>query len=193
MATTSTSQLFTDARTPRAFTDKALPENAIQDIYNLMKFGPTSMNSSPARIVFVTTAEAKQQLAACVGDGNKERILNAPATAIIASDSAFFEAMPTLFPAMPQARDMFANNQALAEETAFRNSSLQGAYLIIAARTMGIDCAPMSGFNPAAVNDTFFADSSVSVNFICALGYGDDSALHPRAYRFEFEEACSIK
>lgn len=193
MSNVSASQLFTEARTPRAFTDKALPENALQDIYNTMKFGATSMNCCPARIVFVTSQEAKQQLADCVGEGNKARILSAPATAIIATDAEFYEHMPTLFPAMPQARDMFAGNEALSEETAFRNSTLQGAYLMIAARSIGLDCAPMSGFDPGAVNSAFFADSKLSVNFICGLGYGDDSALYPRAPRLSFDEVCTVK
>jgi len=184
--------LFRNARTPRAWLDKPVTDVQLRAIYDLMRMAPTSMNSSPARIVFAHSQEARDRLAECASPGNMERIRTAGAVAIIGEDTAFYEKLPALFPPSPTARDLFAGNPALAEATAFRNSSLQGAYLIMAARALGLDCGPMSGFEPDKVNAAFFAGTTIKANFLVALGYGDDDALHPRLPRLSFEDACKI-
>lgn len=188
----SLGDLFTNARSQRKFLDKPLPPGILEDLYDLMKWGPTSMNCSPARFVFVTSAEAKTKLAGCASEGNRERILVAPATVIIATDQNFYEHMTKLFPHNPKAEGMFRDNLELASSTAFRNGTLQGAYLMLAARSLGLDCAPMSGFDQESVNASFFAQDNWKSNFICCLGYGDKSALHPRSPRLEFDEACVV-
>ncbi|MCH8683991.1 malonic semialdehyde reductase [Pedomonas mirosovicensis] len=184
--------LFRNARTPRAWLDKPVTDVQLRAIYDLMRMAPTSMNSSPARIVFAHSQKARDRLAECASPGNMERIRTAGAVAIIGEDTAFYEKLPELFPPSPTARDLFAGNPALAEATAFRNSSLQGAYLIMAARALGLDCGPMSGFEPDKVNAAFFAGTTIKANFLVALGYGDDDALHPRLPRLSFEDACKI-
>lgn len=184
--------LFRLARTPRAWLDKPVSDVQLRAIYDLMRMAPTSMNSSPARIVFAHSQEARDRLAECVMEGNVERVRKAGAVAIIGEDTAFYERLPELFPPMPEARDLFAGNPELARTTAFRNSTLQGAYLIMAARALGLDCGPMSGFDAEKVDAAFFAGTTIRTNFICALGYGDDSALHPRLPRLSFEDACKI-
>lgn len=188
----SLDDLFTLARSQRKFLDKPLDPGTLETLYDLLKWGPTSMNCSPARFAFVTSAEAKAKLAGCASEGNRERILVAPATVIIATDQRFYEQMETLVPHNPKAAERFRENPELASSTAARNGTLQGAYLILAARSLGVDCAPMSGFDVEAVNNSFFAQDDWKANFICCLGYGDKTALHPRAPRLEFDEACVV-
>ncbi|MBC3916351.1 malonic semialdehyde reductase [Undibacterium sp. CY18W] len=183
--------LFTTARTHNAWLDKPVTDAQLQEIYDLMKWGSTSANCSPARIVFVRSDAEKQKFLACVSQGNFEKTKTAPVTAIIGMDMEFFEKLPQLFP-HADARSWFAGNQAAIDATAFRNSSLQGAYFMLAARAVGLDCGPMSGFDADKLNAAFFADSSVKVNFICNLGYGDAQQLFPRSPRLSFDEACKI-
>lgn len=199
-------QLFRQARTFSYWQNRPVSDETLHALYELMKFGPTSANSSPARILFLRTPEAKQRLVPALAPSNVEKVLTAPVTAIVAYDLRFYEQMPKLFPHAPGYRDVFAKSLQLAESTARRNSSLQGAYLIIAARALGLDCGPLSGFDNAKVDQEFFgasqADSScdhefiscadVRSNFLCNLGYGDPSRLHPRNPRLAFEEACRI-
>jgi nitroreductase len=183
--------IFTNARTINHWLDKPVSDEQLHRIYELMKFGPTSANSSPARIVFVKSPEEKKKLVACMSAGNADKTSKAPVTAIIGMDMEFYEKLPYLFP-HTDARSWFAGNPALIESTALRNSSLQGAYLIIAARAIGLDCGPMSGFDQDLVNAAFFAGTSVKANFVCSLGYGDRSKLHARSPRLSFNEACKI-
>ncbi len=179
-------QLFRTARTYNGYLDKPVSETQLHAIWDLVKFGPTSANSLPARIVWCVTDEAKQKLAAFALPANAEKILAAPVTAIVAMDNEFYEHLPELFP-HADARSWFVGNAALAETTAFRNSSLQGAYFILAARALGLDTGPMSGFNNAAVDEAFFADQpSVKSNFISTLGYGDAATIFDRSPRPDF-------
>jgi 3-hydroxypropanoate dehydrogenase len=157
-----------------------------------MKWGPTSANCSPARIVFVQSPAAKARLAPCMSEGNRAKTLQAPVTAIIGMDMAFYDRLPELFAHNPEARDWFAGKPDLIAATALRNSSLQGGYFILAARALGLDCGPMSGFDADAVNAAFFAGSTVQVNFLCNLGYGDPQGLFPRSPRLGFDQACRI-
>lgn len=179
-------QLFRTARTYNGYLDKPVSETQLHAIWDLAKFGPTSANSLPARIVWCVTDEAKQKLAAFALPANAEKILAAPVTAIVAMDNEFYEHLPELFP-HADARSWFVGNAALAETTAFRNSSLQGAYFILAARALGLDTGPMSGFDNAAVDEAFFADQpSVKSNFISTLGYGDAATIFDRSPRPDF-------
>jgi 3-hydroxypropanoate dehydrogenase len=184
--------LFRHARTHNVWLDKPVTDQQLQQIYDLMKWGPTSANCSPARIVFVKSAEEKEKLVACMAAGNAAKTRQAPVTAIIGMDMAFYEKLPQLFP-HTDARAWFVGNQSLIDSTAFRNSSLQGGYLIMAARAVGLDCGPMSGFDADKVNATFFAGTTIKANFVCSLGYGDASKVFPRSPRLSFEEACSIR
>src|SRR4051812_28761678 len=165
-------QILTRARTHNVWLPEPVSDELLVEIYDLMKWGPTSANSSPARIVFVKSAEAKAKLLPCMAEGNVEKTKAAPVTAITAQDTRFYEKLPKLFP-FADARSWFAGNKPLAESTAFRNSSLQGAYFIIAARSLGLDCGPMSGFDNAKVDAAFFQETSWKSNFVCNLGYGD--------------------
>lgn len=179
-------QLFRTARTYNGYLDRPVSEAQLHAIWDLVKFGPTSANSLPARIVWCVTAEAKAKLAALALPANAEKILAAPVTAIIAADNEFYENLPELFP-HTDARSWFVGNDALAATTAFRNSSLQGAYFILAARALGLDTGPMSGFNNAAVDEAFFADQpQVKSNFIATLGYGDPATIFERSPRPDF-------
>ena len=187
----TTEQLFDHARTHNAFTSEAVPEALLRRLYELMKWGPTSANCSPARIIFVTTPAAKEKLLAGMAPGNLEKTRSAPVTAIIGMDMAFFEKLPQLFP-HADARSWFVGKQPLIDATAFRNSSLQGAYFIVAARALGLDCGPMSGFDAAVVDAAFWAGTTVKTNFICNLGRGDASQLMARSPRLTFEEACQV-
>jgi 3-hydroxypropanoate dehydrogenase len=153
---------------------------------------PSSLNCSPARFVFVQSKAAKDKLNQALMEGNRAKTMAAPVTAIIGYDTHFFKQLPRLFPAIPNAIGMFENNTELANTTAFRNGTLQGAYLIVAARALGLDCGPMSGFDNAKVDELFFAGTSVKSNFICNLGYGDPKGIYPRNARLNFDEACSI-
>lgn len=184
--------LFRKARTHNVWQQKPVTDEQLHRIFELMKWGPTSANCSPARIVFVKSAEEKEKLVACMDPGNAAKTRAAPVTAIIGMDMAFYEKLPQLFP-HTDARSWFAGKPAVIESTAFRNSSLQGAYLIMAARAIGLDCGPMSGFNADKVNAAFFAGTTIQANFVCSLGYGDTGRLHPRSPRFSFDEACSIR
>jgi 3-hydroxypropanoate dehydrogenase len=183
--------LFFQARSHNAWLDRAVSDEQLHQLFDVMKWAPTSANCSPARLVFVKSAEQKEALLTTLMEGNIEKTRSAPVVAIIGMDMAFYEKLPQLFP-HADARAWFVGNPALIEATAFRNSSLQGAYLMLAARAMGLDCGPMSGFDPELVNARFFPNSSVRVNFMCSLGYGDQRGLFDRSPRFEFDEACKI-
>ena len=189
--TVSLATLFTEARTHNGWSDRPVTDAELQQVYDLAKWGPTSANCSPARIVFVRSELEKAKLLPCMSGGNQEKTRTAPVTAIIGMDTEFYEKLPQLFP-HADARSWFAGNQAMIDATAFRNSSLQGAYFIIAARALGLDCGPMSGFDADKVNAAFFAGTKVKVNFICNLGHGDPSKLFGRSPRLSFDEACKI-
>ena len=183
--------LFRQARTHNAWLDKPVSDDLLHQLYELMKWGPTSANCSPARIIFVTTPQAREKLLAGMAPGNVEKTRSAPVTAIIGMDMAFYDKLPALFPAA-DAKSWFVGNQPKIDATAFRNSSLQGAYFIIAARALGLDCGPMSGFDEAKVDAAFWAGTAVKTNFIVNLGHGDASKLFGRSPRLTFEEACRI-
>jgi 3-hydroxypropanoate dehydrogenase len=183
--------IFRNARSHNRWAARDVPDALLREIYDLMKWGPTSANSSPARIVFVKSAAAKAQLVACMSPNNQAKTESAPVVAIVGMDMQFYEQLPRLYPAT-DARSWFVGNQALIDATAFRNSSLQGAYLMVAARSLGLDCGPMSGFDADKVNAAFFQGTNVKANFVCGLGYGDPTKLYPRGPRLGFEEACRI-
>jgi len=183
--------LFRSARSQNAWQDKPVADNLLVELHDLMKWGPTSANCWPLRVVFVKSPEAKARLLPLLMEGNRAKVAAAPVTALLGMDMAFYEQLPTLFP-HTDAKSWFVGNQALIEATAFRNSSLQGAYLMLAARALGLDCGPMSGFDAAAVDQEFFAGTAVKTNFICSLGYGDPAGLFPRSPRPEFDEVCRI-
>jgi 3-hydroxypropanoate dehydrogenase len=184
-------QIFRQARTHNAWLPKRVPIEALREAYDLARFGPTSANSSPARFVFLESEAAKARLLPALAPLNVEKTKAAPVTAIVAWDAEFYEKLPQLFPHADM-RSYFAGNQKLAEETAFRNSTLQGGYFILAARAVGLDCGPMSGFDAAKVNAEFFPDGKWKANFLCNLGYGEKSKLFPRSPRLAFEEACRV-
>ncbi len=184
-------QLFREARTHNVWLPKPVPVELLRQVYELARFGPTSANSSPARFVFLTTAAAKARLKPALSQGNLDKTMAAPVTVIVAWDTEFHENLPRLFPQRDM-RSIFAGNQALIDETAFRNSTLGGAYFIMAARALGLDCGPMSGFDQGKVNAEFFPDGKWKANFLCNLGYGDKSKLFPRNPRLDFEEACRV-
>lgn len=183
---------FTTAHTAYAFLDRPVDDATLARLYEAYRWGPTSMNCQPARIVFVRTAEGKARLRPALMPGNVDRVMAAPVTAIVAYDTHFFEHLPNLFPPNPGARDMFAGNAALASETALRNSSLQGAYLIVAARLLGLGAGPMSGFDAAAVNAAFFPEGRLRANFVVNLGWVDSSCFRPRGPRLAFDEAVTL-
>ncbi len=183
--------LFTEARTHNKWTDQPVTDADLHAIFDLMKMGPTSANCSPARLVFVRTVVGKEKLRPALSAGNLEKTMTAPVTVIVAHDPKFYDHLPKLFP-HADARAWFSGNAALAEETAFRNSTLQGAYLILAARALGTDSGAMSGFDKSKVDEAFFATSGWKSNFLINLGHGDGSVLFPRAPRLDFEEACII-
>jgi 3-hydroxypropanoate dehydrogenase len=188
----STEQLFTAARTHNGYFDDPVSDAQLRALYDLLKWGPTSANCSPARLVFVRSPEAKVRLLACMNPGNRPKVQEAPVTAIIGMDMAFHDKLPQLFP-HTDARSWFAGKPALIETTAFRNSSLQGAYLIIAARALGLDCGPMSGFDATQLDAAFFAGTTVKSNFVCTLGRGNPAKLFERSPRLAFEDACRIE
>lgn len=183
--------LFRAARTHNGWIDKPVSQTVLMALYDLMRWGPTAANCSPARIVFVSSPEGKARLKPLLAKGNVEKTMAAPVTAIIGYDLDFAELMPKLFPHAPDAKNWYAD-PAFAEENAFRNGSLQGGYFIVAARSLGLDCGPMSGFDSEGVTREFFAGTKVKANFLCNLGYGDATKLHPRGPRLSFDEACSI-
>jgi 3-hydroxypropanoate dehydrogenase len=183
-------QLFRSARTRNDWTERPVPEALVREVYDLARLGPTSANSCPARFVWVRSPESKARLADVASDTNKPKILAAPLTVIIGYDLKFSNLMPKLFPAKGEAmKQNFESNASLAQATAFRNGSLQGAYLMLAARALGLDCGPMSGFNNAAVDAAFFDGTDIKSNFICSIGYGSDKNMFPRNPRLSFEEA----
>lgn len=183
--------IFREARSYCSWADTQVTEAELRALYDLVKLGPTSANSSPARFIFATSADARARLAACASDNNKAKILAAPVTAIIGFETLFYDRLPELFP-HTDARSWFAGDAALARETALRNSSLQGAYLIVAARALGWDTGPMSGFDKAAVDAQFWAGTTIETNFICSIGRGTVDALFPRLPRLAFEDAATV-
>jgi nitroreductase len=183
--------IFRNARTQNKWLDKPVSNAMLMAIYDLMRWGPTSANNSPARILFLTTQEAKERIKPHLSEGNRAKTMSAPVTAIIGYDVDFPDHLPRLFPHNQDAKNWF-KDPVLREATAFRNGTLQGAYFIIAARAVGLDCGPMSGFNNAGVDTEFFAGTNIKSNFICSLGYGDPSGLFPRSPRLAFDEACKI-
>jgi 3-hydroxypropanoate dehydrogenase len=184
--------IFRDAHTQNKWLNKPVSNAHLMAIYDLMRWGPTSANASPARIVFVTSPAAKERLKPYLAPFNQEKTMGAAAIAILGMDLDFAQKMPYLFPNNPQMKDIFASNEELNRTTAFRNSSLQGGYFIVAARALGLDCGPMSGFDNAGVDKEFFAGTNIKSNFICALGYGDPAGVFPRNPRLSFDEACKI-
>jgi len=203
-------QLFRTARTYNAWLPKPVSDDTLRRLYDLLKWGPTSANASPARFLFLRTPEAKERLRPALSAGNLEKTMTAPVTVIVGYDARFYEYLPRLFP-HADARSWFVGTPELAEVTARRNSSLQGAYLMLAARALGLDCGPMSGFDQGKVDHEFFPrgqeassppqdgfhheyfpDSHVKTNFICNLGYGDPARLFPRSPRLDFDEACKL-
>ncbi|HEX7685645.1 MAG TPA: malonic semialdehyde reductase [Trinickia sp.] len=185
-------QLLTRARSQNAWLARPVDDALLRELYELAKWGPTSMNCSPMRVTFVRSADARARLLSAVLPGNVEKVRTAPVVAIVAHDTAFYEQLPKLFPHRPNAGELFRGRPALAEETCLRNSSLQGGYFILAARMLGLDCGPLSGFDAALVNALFFDGTSLRVNFLCCLGYGDPAGLFPRSPRLAFDEACVI-
>ncbi|UAK24801.1 malonic semialdehyde reductase [Sphingomonas nostoxanthinifaciens] len=185
-------RVFRTARTANHYLDTPVPEALLRDLWDLMKWGPTSANQMPARIIWCVSQEAKDRLADCASGANAPKIKAAPVTAIIGMDLEFYEKLPKLFPHV-DARAWFVGNEPLIRESAFRNSTLQGAYFVVAARLLGLDAGPMSGFNAAAVDEAFFAGASIRTNFIATLGYGDFSNVHPRLERLSFEDATQLR
>jgi 3-hydroxypropanoate dehydrogenase len=185
------SQLFTSARTHSVWQDKPVTDEQLVGIVELMKLAPTSANCSPVRLLFVRTAEAKARLEPFLSAGNRDKTMKAPVCAIIGYDLKFYEQLPRLFP-HTDAKSWFTGKPEHIQETAFRNGSLQGAYLMLAARSLGLDCGPMSGFDRAGVTREFFAGTEIQANFLCNIGYGDASALRPRNPRLDFEKLAKI-
>jgi 3-hydroxypropanoate dehydrogenase len=198
--------LFREARTYSTWLPKPVTDQTLRDLYELLKWAPTSANAAPARFAFLRSKEAKERLRPALAPLNVEKTMTAPITVIVAYDLKFYEQLPKLFPHSPGIKQLFEGNSEMTEATAKRNSSLQGAYLIMAARALGLDCGPMSGFDQAKVDEEFFAagkpcfgcdqeffpEGHVKSNFLCNLGYGDPSVLHPRLPRLPFNEACSL-
>lgn len=185
--------LFREARTYYGWTKEPVSDVVIQALYDLLKFGPTSANCCPARFIFVRTPEGKEKLKPCLSPGNVEKAMSAPVTAIIINDYKFYDHMGKLAPHMKSGRAMFAGDRPGIDDTAFRNATLQGAYMMLAARSLGLDCGPMSGFDKKKIKQAFFADQEDwEANWICNLGHGDPASLHPRAPRFDFSDVCTI-
>ena len=184
--------IFRDARTQNKWQNKPVSNAHLMALYDLMRWGPTSANCSPARILFLTSQAAKERLKPHLSSGNQDKTMAASAVAIVGMDLDFAEKLPYLFPNNPKMKDIFTGNAELNRITAFRNSSLQGGYFIVAARALGLECGPMSGFDNAGVEKEFFAGTNVKANFICAIGYGDPAGVFPRNPRLSFDEACKI-
>jgi len=191
LSDTALDQLFRTARTHNGWLDRPVPDALLSELFETMKWGPTSANCWPLRIVFVKSAAAKARLVPLMMEGNRAKTEAAPVTAILGMDLDFPETLPRRFP-HTDAKSWFVGNEALTEATAFRNSSLQGAYFMLAARALGLDCGPMSGFDATAVDAEFFSGTRIRTNFICNLGYGDPAALFPRSPRPSFGEVCQI-
>lgn len=188
---TALEQIFSHARTHNFWLPKPVSDELLQAVYEQCKWAPTSANCSPARFVFVKSEAAKQKLKPALSEGNLEKTMTAPVTVIVAADFAFYDKLPQLFP-HADAKSWFVGNQALIDSTANRNATLQGAYFMLAARALGLDCGPMSGFDNALVDQAFFAGTNVKSNFLINLGYGDVDKLFPRSPRLAFDEACQI-
>ena len=184
-------QLFLSARTQNGWLDTPVSDQTLREIYDIARMGPTSMNTQPMRLLFLRSKDAKQRLAPALSATNLDKTMAAPVTAIVARDTQFYEYMPEIWH-KPGARENFAGNPALARATAQRNATLQGAYLIIAARALGLDCGPMSGFDAAKVDAEFFPDGRCQADFLCNIGYGDTSKLFDRQPRHAFERACQL-
>ncbi|MES2262661.1 MAG: malonic semialdehyde reductase [Pseudomonadota bacterium] len=184
--------IFREARSQNRWQPRPVSDGLLREVYELMKWGPTSMNTAPLRLLFLRTDEAREKLVPALAPGNVDKVRTAPVVAVVAYDSAFYDRLPFLFPHRPNAADMFRHNERLSEATAFRNATLQGAYLMIAARMVGLDCGPMSGFDEDMVNQIFFADHTWKVNFLCGLGYGDPAGLFPRHPKLAFDDACEF-
>lgn len=184
--------LFREGRTYNGWQDREVSDVLLQALYDLMKWGPTSGNCTPARIKFVRSQVAKEKLKPHLWEGNVEKTMAAPAIAVLAFDLEFYEYLPRLFPHNPAMKEAYIGKEKLTHDTAFRNGSLQGGYFIMAARALGLDCGPMSGFNKKGVKEAFFPDQNVEINFLCNLGFGDPASLYPRGPRFEFDEVCEI-
>jgi len=185
-------KIFRNARTHSAWQDRPVTDETLRELYDLLKWGPTSANGSPGRFLFIRSREAKERLRPVLSPGNVEKTMAAPVTAVVAYDSLFYDKLPQLFPHSASMRGLFVANPQLADETAKRNSALQGGYLIIAARALGLDCGPMSGFDNAMLDAEFFPEGQWKSNFLVNLGYGDGEKLFPRGPRLEFEEAATI-
>ena len=185
-------QLFRTARTFPSWRNRPVSDDQIQDLYDLLKWGPTSMNCLPGRFLFLRSPAAKARLEPFLMAGNVAKVKEAPVTVIVAHDARFYEHLPELWPQSPDARDRFASNPALSESTAFRNSTLQGAYLILAARALGLDVGPMSGFDNAKVDAEFFPDGRFQSNFLANIGYGEEARLYPRGPRLAFDKAVTL-
>ncbi len=184
--------IFREARSQNKWQDKPVKVEKLKDLYDLMKWGPTSANGFPIRIVFTASNESKEKLADLALDINQKKILTAPVCAILGYDNKFFEWLPKLLPGKPMLKDYFESDERLSSDTAYRNGSLQGAYFIIAARALGLDCGPMSGFDNDKVDEAFFSNSTIKSNFICSIGYGDPEGVYPRSPRPDFDEVCTI-
>ena len=184
--------LFREARTHNKWRDRPVSDEQIHALYDLLKFGPTSANSSPARFVFIRSAEGKAKLKPALSSGNMDKTMTAPVTAIVAYDPKFFQKLPQLFPHDADAISWFTSNDSLAATTAFRNGTLQGAYLMIAARALGLDIGAMSGFDNDLVDKAFFAENGWRSNFLCNIGYGDPEGVFSRSPRLDFAEACQL-
>jgi 3-hydroxypropanoate dehydrogenase len=189
---TALDRLFRDARTQNKWLDRPVPDSKLQEMYDILKWGPTSANSSPARFVFLRTREGKEKLRPALSQGNTDKTMSAPVVCIVAYDPHFYELLPRLFP-HTDARSWFTGNPDLVFTTAFRNGTLQGAYLMIAARAVGLDVGAMSGFDNAKVDEAFFADTGWKSNFLVNLGYGDPAGLFQRLPRLPFDEACRLE
>lgn len=185
-------QLFLDAHTHNAWQDKPVSDELLRRLYDIFRMGPTSANCCPTRVVFVKSKESKEKLMPALMEGNRAKTMAAPVTAIVGYDLRFYEKLGKLYPNAPDAASWFDKDELTAYTNAFRNGSLQGGYLIIAARALGLDCGPMSGFDNAAVDKLFFAGTSAKSNFLCNLGYGDAKGVYPRNPRLGFDEACRI-
>lgn len=192
LASSALDQIFRTARTFNGWHDRAVSDDVLRQLYDLVKMGPTSANCQPLRLVFVRSAAAKEKLKSCLMPTNVDKTMSAPVTAIVAHDLEFYEQLPRLFPHV-DARAWFVGNDELIRTTAFRNGSLQGAYLILAARSLGLDCGPMSGFDNAKLDGLFFPNGQVKSNFLVNLGYGDPAQVFPRSPRLSFDEAARIE
>lgn len=186
------SVLFTDARSQNGWSDTPISDDELREAFDIAKFGPTSMNTQPMRLVFLRSDEAKERLRPAMAPTNVDKVMGAPVVAIIAYDTEFHTQLGKVFPHNPNAQGFFTGNPATIEPTAFRNGSLQAAYLMLALRAVGLDVGPMSGFDPAKVNEQFFADTPLRVNMICGIGHGEPTKVFGRSPRLSFDEVCRI-